>query len=347
MTDVADDGRAIAADDSLHLRSLINGYTWTQVLHAAARLGLADLLAHEALTVDGLVSRTGGNSDTLLRLLRGLITIGVVTAEDGERYALTRLGAGLRNDIPGSLADFALLSGDEYSRAWLGLDPFASDERTPFERGSGAPFFDWLSAHPEAGQRFNRRMATRVASYASAAANTVDLGDVRTIVDIGGGVGVLLEEFLRKCPQARGVLFDLPEAAAAARSRFAETDLATRVDVTNGDFFVEVTAGGDLYLLSQILHDWDDDHCRIILRNVRRAIADDGRLVILEAPLPDQVTGPHPAVELDLLMMVLTGGRERTIAEYRALLAAEGFSLTSVRPDLAPGGIALLEAVAI
>jgi hypothetical protein len=119
------------------------------------------------------------------------------------------------------------------------------------------------------------------------------------------------------------------------------------VDVVGGDFFTEVTAGGDLYLLSQVLHDWNDDQCRVILRNIRRAIAGDGRLVILEAPLPDQITGPHPAVELDLLMMVLTGGRERTIAEYRALLAATGFALTDVRPDLAPGGIALLEAAAI
>ena len=347
MTTTARDSGATAADDAVRLRSLINGYTWTHVLHAAARLGLADLLANEALTLEELATRTGANPDTLHRLLRGLTTIGVATAEDGERYALTRLGEGLRSDIPGSLAEFALLSGDEYSRAWLGLDPLASDDRTPFERSSGAPFFDWLSAHPEAGQRFNRRMATRVASYVDAAANAVNLDNVATMVDIGGGVGVLLEAFLRRSPTARGVLFDLPEAAAAARARFAETNLATRVDVVGGDFFTGVTAGGDLYLLSQVLHDWDDDQCRVILRNIRRAIAQDGRLVILEAPLPDQITGPHPAVELDLLMMVLTGGRERTIAEYQTLLAAAGFALTDVRPDLAPGGIALLEAAAI
>ncbi len=347
MTEKAHDGDAATTNDAFHLRSLINGYTWTQVLHAAARLGLADLLANDALPVEELATRTGSNPDTLRRLLRGLTTIGVVTSDDGERYALTRLGQGLRSDIPGSLADFALLSGDEYARAWLGLDPLASDERTPFERISGAPFFDWLSAHPEAGQRFNRRMATRVASNVDAAANAVNLDNVTTMIDIGGGVGVLLEAFLRRSPTARGVLFDLPEAAAAARARFAETNLATRVDVVGGDFFTEVTAGGDLYLLSQVLHDWNDDQCRVILRNIRRGIARDGRLVILEAPLPDQITGPHPAVELDLLMMVLTGGRERTIVEYQALLAAEGFALREVRPDLAPGGIALLEAAVI
>lgn len=347
MTTRERDSSSAAADDFLRLRLLINGYTWTQVLHAAVRLGLADLLANETLTREEMVTRTGTNPDMLQRLLRGLTTIGVVTSTDGERYALTRLGEGLRSDVPGSLAEFALLSGDEYSRAWLGLDPFASDNRTPFERNSGAPFFDWLSAHPEAGQRFNQRMATRVASYAGAAASSVDLGNVGTIVDIGGGVGVLLEAFLRHSPNARGVLFDLPEAAETARARFADIGLSDRVECIGGDFCSEVTAGGDLYLLSQVLHDWDDDRCRVILRNIRRAIAENGRLVILEAPLPDRITGPHPAVELDLLMMVLTGGRERTIAAYRALLAAAGFALTSVRPDLAPGGIALLEAAAV
>jgi len=271
-----------------------------------------------------------------------LVAIGIVSAADGQRYTLTDVGQGMRTDVPGSLADFALLSGDEYARAWLGLDPWSTDGRTPFERVSGAPFFDWLNAHPAAGQRFNRRMATRVASYASAAA-AIDLEHVRTIVDIGGGVGILLEAFLRQSPEVRGVLFDLPEAAAAARARFAESDLAGRVACIGGDFFTGVSAGGELYLLSQILHDWEDDQCRIILRNIRHAMAPNGRLAILEAPLPDRITGPDPAVELDLLMLVLTGGRERTVDQYHALLKAEGFALTTVQRDLAPGGIALLE----
>lgn len=338
--------RAAAAEDSARLRTLINGYTWTFVLQAAVRLGLADVMAERASTAAELAMATNANPDTVQRLLQGLVTIGVVSADDRQRYALTAVGEGLRSDVAGSLADFALLSGDEYTRAWLGLDPRSTDQRTPFERVSGAPFFDWLNAHPEAGQRFNQRMATRVTSYAGVAAEVVDLDRVSTIVDIGGGVGVLLEAFLRQSPWTRGVLFDLPDAAAAARARFAETDLAGRVACIGGDFFAEVAAGGDLYLLSQILHDWDDEHCRIILRNIRRAIAPRGRLVILEAPLPDKVTGPHPAVDLDLLMMVLTGGRERTIEQYRDLLTPEGFTLTTVRHDLAPGGIALLEAVA-
>jgi hypothetical protein len=338
--------RADTAEDSRRLRSLINGYTWTFVLHAAVRLGLADLLSQEALTVAELATKTGANADTLQRLLQGLIAIGVVSADDHGQYRLTSTGEGLRTDVPGSLADFALLSGEEYTRAWLGLDPWATDDRTPFERVSGAPFFDWLNAHPEAGRRFNQRMATRVASYASAAANGVELENVTMIVDVGGGVGVLLEAFLRQTPSARGVLFDLPDAAAAAKVRFAETDLADRVECISGDFFAAVTAGGDVYLLSQILHDWEDEQCRGILRNIRRAIAAGGRLVILEAPLPDRIAGLDPAVDLDLLMMVLTGGRERTVEQYRDLLASAGFALTSVRHDLAPGGIALLEAAA-
>jgi SAM-dependent methyltransferase len=264
---------------------------------------------------------------------------------DGEgRYALSAIGEGLREDAPGSLASFALLSGDDYYRAWLGFDPRVSDGVTPFERVFGAPVFAWYSQHPDFGERFNQRMTARISLYAAAVASASDLSTARRIVDIGGGHGVLLEAFLARWRQAQGVLFDLPGATAGGEQRLTAAGVSDRVEVVSGDFFAAVPPGGDVYILSQILHDWNDEQCLAILRNIRRVIASDGRLLVAEIPMPQPVTGPHPAVELDLLMMVLTGGQERTEDQYRRLLSEARFSLDHVYRDVAPGGISVLEA---
>jgi SAM-dependent methyltransferase len=348
MTDDATpDPRDIAAARET-LRGLISGYTATQVLHAAAKLRLADHLAEGALTAAALAGRAGADADVVQRLLNGLAAMGVVVAEPGGSFRLTAVGEGMREDVPGSMATFALLSGEEYYQAWLGLDPTlpARDARTPFQRVFGEPVFDWFARHPESGERFQQRMATRVTVYAPAVAAASDLADARRIVDIGGGHGILLAAFLRQWPGARGVLFDLPDAAAAGRDQLGRMGLGERVETVGGDFFQEgvIPAGGDVYLLSQVLHDWDDEKSLAILRHIRRAIAPDGRLLVIEMLMPDRVTGPHPAVDLDLVMLVLTGGRERTEGEYQRLLEAAGFTLAQTHEGVAPGGISVLEA---
>ncbi|MBA3449953.1 MAG: methyltransferase [Chloroflexia bacterium] len=280
----------------------------------------------------------------LKRFLNGLVAIEVVAVDEDGQYGLTAIGDGLREDAPGSLASFATLCGEDYYQAWLGLDIAARDDVTPFEHVFGAPVFDWDAQHPAAGDRFYRRMTTRIMSYAAATAAASDLAAARRIVDVGGGHGVLLEAFLHRWPDARGVLFDLP--AAAGQDRLAAASLADRVEVAGGDFFEETALpkGGDVYLLSQILHDWDDARSTAILRNIRRAIDAAGRLLIVEVLMPERVAGPHPAVDLDLLMMVLTGGRERTASEYRQLLEEAGFVVERVHEDIAPGDISVLEA---
>lgn len=331
-------------DQRNRLRDLINGYAWTQIIHAATRLRLADLLAGGPLSAPELAARSGADLGLLRRLLNGLVAIGVVTVEGEDRYRLSAVGDGLRKDVPGFLARFALLSGDDYYRAWLGFDPQKEDGVTPFARVFGAPVFDWYGLNPESGARFNRRMAERIAVYAPAAAAASDLSEARRIVDVGGGHGVLLAAFLSRWPQPQGVLFDLPDAAAGGEQRLIADGLSQRVEIVAGDFFTDVTAGGDIYLLSQILHDWNDDQCLVILKNIRRAIVPVGRLLIIEMLMPEPVTGPDPAIDLDLLMMVLTGGRERTAAEYERLLVDSGFSLKQVYQQIAPGGISLLDA---
>jgi SAM-dependent methyltransferase len=333
-----------SANPQTSLRDLINGYTWTQVLHAAARLRLADLIAAGPLTAAELAERSGADPEILRRLLNGLVAIGAVIPDGERRYALNAIGEGLREDAPGSLASFALLSGDDYYRAWLGFDPRMSDGVTPFARVFGAPVFAWYSQHPDFGERFNQRMTTRISHYAAAVASASDLSHAQCIVDVGGGHGVLLEAFLARWPQAQGVLFDLPGATARGEQRLAAAGLSERVEVVPGDFFAEVPQHGDVYILSQILHDWNDAQCLAILKNIRRAIASDGRLLIAEMLMPEPVNGPHPAVDLDLLMMVLTGGKERTENQYRDLLGEEKFVLERIFRETAPGGISVLEA---
>jgi hypothetical protein len=326
------------------LRTLIYGYAHTQLLRAAARLRLADLLAEGSQDLAALATRSKVDSGILLRLLNGLAAMGVVGADEDGRYTLTHLGDGLREDAPDSLATFAILSGEEYFRSWLGLDLNPQDTQTPFERVFGVPVFDWLAQHPEAGDRFNRRMATRIQVFAPAVATACDLSEARRIVDIGGGHGVLLATFLQRWPDTRGVLFDLPGAAAAGKKRLAEAGLLDRVDVVGGDFFRpdELPAGGDVYLLSQILHDWDDTHSRQLLRNLRQTMDPTARLLIVEMLMPERVDGPHPAIDLDLVMLVLTGGRERSASEYQQLLEGAGFRLDRVHEEIVPGGMSVL-----
>jgi SAM-dependent methyltransferase len=328
------------------LRTLIYGYPQTQLLRAAARLRLADLLADGPRDADELATRATVGPGILRRLLNGLAAIRVVAMDEHGRYTLTSLGYGLREDAPDSLATFAIHSGEEYFRSWLGLELNPRDTRTPFERVCGEPVFDWLAQHPEASDRFHRRMATRIQAFAPAVAAACDLSQARRIVDIGGGHGVLLATFLQRWPNASGVLFDLPGAAAAGEERLAAAGLGDRVDVVGGDFFRAgaLPGGGDVYLLSQILHDWDDDRSMEILRNLRRTMDAASRLLIVEMLMPERVDGPHPAIDLDLVMLVLTGGRERTVKEYRQLLEGAGFRLDHVHAEIAPGGKSILEA---
>ena len=327
------------------LRTLIYGYASTQLLSIAARLRLAAHLATGPLPLLDLAARADVDPDMLRRIVNGLAAIGVVgVAENGE-YHLTAIGEGLREDVPGSLASFAILSGEDYYRAWLGVDLESHDDVTPFARVFGAPVFDWYAQHPEAGDRFYQRMTTRIMSYAATVAAVADLSAAGRIVDIGGGHGLLLAAFLERWPAARGVLFDLPGAAAAGQARLAAAGLGDRVETVGGDFFAETEflPEGDVYLLSQILHDWNDERSMAILRNVRRVINPEGRLLIVEVLMPERVAGPHPAVDLDLLMMVLTGGRERTASEHRTLLEETGFALERVHEAIALGGMSVLE----
>ncbi|MBV1796546.1 methyltransferase [Siccirubricoccus sp. G192] len=318
------------------LTRLANGFWAARAVQVAARFGLADGLRDGPRTPAELAAATGAHPDALRRLLRALAGLGVLASDAVGRYRLTPMGELLRGDVPGSLRDFVARLGEpEYWRAWGALDHSIATGRSAFEAVFGARLFDHLARYPEAAARFHAGMG---GGSARAAATVVaalgDLGGVGMVVDIGGGHGALLAAVLRANPGAQGVLFELPQVAEAGCAALAAAGLAERSRVEAGDFFETVPAGGDLYLMQRIVHDWDDSEAARLLGNVRAAMPAHARLLLVEAVVPPG-DAPSRAKMLDLNMLVLVSGRERTEEEYRVLLAAAGLALRRVLPATA------------
>lgn len=327
------------------LRRLAQGYTATQLIYAAAKLGLADRLADGPATGEELAAQTGAVPDRLTRVLRGLATLGIVNHGDDDRFSLTLLGEGLRSDVPGSLQTYALITGDEWYPAWGDLMYTIMTGEPAFERVFDASMFEYYRSQPEASERFNERMVTATTESARSVAQSYDFSGFQRIVDVGGGRGVLLATLLQEYPHLTGAVFELPHVVAEAEDFLREAGVADRCDVIGGDFFVSVPEGADGYLLSMILHDWEDDDALRILERCRDAMSPGSRLLMLETLLPERVEGPHYAVDLDLLMMVLLGGRERTESQYRALIEQAGLGFVGVIPTNSSRGASLIEAI--
>ena len=298
---------------------------WTaQILSAVAQLGVPDRLANGAQSVDDLARDCNANRDALRRLLRAAATLQLV-AEDGDgRYALTPLGETLRAGAPGSLRDFVI--AETAPGHWLPWGRLADAVRrgeSMMSETLGTPDpWSYYAQHPEEGHMFARGMGNLSALVAQDVARVYDPGQAKVIVDVGGSEGVLLRAVLDRVPGARGVLFDRADVVAAVKP-------SDRVEIIAGDFFGEIPAG-DLYLLKSILHDWPDDRCEAILKNCHRAAPAGARLVVVETILPDE--GPSPVAFMDMNMLVMLNGRERTFGEYTALLARCGWNVEQQIP---------------
>jgi SAM-dependent methyltransferase len=230
------------------------------------------------------------------------------------------------------LRAWAIWEGVTSYRAWGALDESVATGRTAFDQVFGRPFFDYFAAHPEVGAQFDAAMTDFTAGIAAAVAEEYDFPGRRTVVDVGGGRGHVLAAVLRAHPALEGILFDLPGVVPAATAYLAGAGLAGRTRVVAGDFFGVVPAGADAYVLCHIVHDWDDARAIRILQNCRAAVAPAGILLIVEKYMPEPMVPGAVPPGTDVNMLVLTGGRERTEREYRALLAAGGWRLTRVLP---------------
>lgn len=343
MPDSTDTPSPPPLSDRTRLHQLIQSYALSQLVYIAARLGVADALSVGPRSSADLAATLQVAPATLHRVLRGLVHAGVLREEADGRFALTPVGEYLGSHTAGSLRGLAIIHGEVFYPAWGGLLPSLQRGDIAFSRAMGTDFFTFLTNHPAIDEIFNEFITQTATQIAGAMLPVYDFSAVHQVVDLGGAFGTLLGPILQAYPHLRGILFDTAPVLAGTELFFEAAGMGDRTSSVAGDFFETVPAGGDLYLLSQILHDWDDDQCRQILSNCRQAIVEGGKVLIVERLLPERVTGPTPAVQFDLNMLVLNNGRERTAQEYGALLAAAGFQLTRTVP-LAPLPMFLLEA---
>jgi hypothetical protein len=325
------------------LRQLMLGYQISQCIHVAAKLGIADLLEDGPRSSQELAAATQTQASALVRFLRVLGSQEMLSVDGEGRYCSTPMLRLLCDRAPGSLRAAGIYWGEAWMwDAWGQLLYSLQTGSPAFDHVHGASLFEFLARAPEAGEVFDRFIRDGLHARPKIVAASFDFSRAKVIVDVGGGQGMLLAEILAANPAARGVLFDRPHVLKGACGRLAEVGMLDRCRTIEGDFFEWVPEGGDTYLLSQIIHDWHDDQAVTILANCRRAMDARSRIIIVEQILDE--TAPRPITTLlDLTMLTIVGGKERTEAEYRALLAASGFALSEIVST--PSPFSIIEAV--
>jgi hypothetical protein len=323
--------QAAAVPPQAQILNMLMGPWIAQSLYAAAKLGLADLVKDGPKSSDDLARATGMHPRSLYRLLRALASRGVFTEEPGRRFALTPLAECLRSDVPGSQRPAVLMMGEEHYLSWADVLYSLQTGRPAFDRRFGQPIFQYLAANPAQAKVFDAAMTAIHGGETRPMLDAYDFSGIGTLVDIGGGNGTLLCEALKQYPGLRGILFDRPDVIERAQANLRAAGLEQRCRAVGGDFFKAVPQGGDAYLLRHIIHDWDDEQSRTILASCRQAMGKGARLLLVESVIPPG-NEPFFGKWLDLNMLVIPGGLERTEAEYRDLFGAAGFRLTRVVP---------------
>ena len=341
---MAELGTAQAASAS-KLLELIFIQRISQSIYVAAALGIADLIADEPKSAEQLANATGVQAAALRRVMRTLTGFGVFAQDGSDRFALTPIGEFLKADVTGSLRPAALFFGGEDGAQTEGLLLHCvKTGETAYEKlfGKTDALFDRFQKDPVAAALFNATMTSFSTLHLTGLLDAYDFSAINKLVDVGGGHGRNLAEILKRHPKMRGVLFDMPHAFEGGKQTIAQAGLNDRCEVVSGDFFKSVPSGADGYLISRVIHDWDDEKAIAILKVVRRAIAPDGRLMLLETMLRPGQRSLYPLLS-DLNMMLRTGGCERTEEEYRSIYRAAGFELTRTVETISPTGATVVE----
>jgi O-methyltransferase domain/Dimerisation domain len=317
----------------------------SQAIHVAAALGIADLIADEPKSAEQLAQATGVQAASLRRVMRTLAGFGVFAEEGADRFALTPIGEFLKAGVLGSLRPAALFFGGEDAAQAEGLLLHCvKTGETAYEKlyGKSDALFERFQKDPVAAELFNATMTGFSTLHLTGVLDAYDFSTIKKLVDVGGGHGRNIAEILKRHPKMRGVLFDMPHAFEGGKKTIAQAGLSDRCEVVSGDFFKAVPNGADAYLLSRVIHDWDDQTSIAILKVVRNAIAPDGRLLLLETMLRPGQRSLYPLLS-DLNMMLRTGGCERTEEEYRTIYRAAGFELTRTVETISPTGATIVE----
>lgn len=316
----------------IQLVQLAMAHWGSHVVYVAAKLGLADLLAKSPMSAEQLAERTETHAPSLYRLMRTLASLGIMNEDSSHRFSLTPIGEAMKTGAPGcARATILTIASPWWVSGFSELIYSVQTGKPGFEKMIGKSIFDWFADHPEEASLFSETMLGIHGAEPAAIVAAYDFSDLKNIIDVGGSTGNLLATILEHNPQARGILFDMPHVVRDAPAFLKARGMTDRIRIEPGSFFETVPAGGDAYLLSHIIHDWSEDQCLTILRNFRRVMNSNTRLLIVEMVLPPGNT-PHPGKMLDMMMLVGPGGLERTADEYRELLAKAGLRLTRVVP---------------
>jgi hypothetical protein len=311
---------------------LITGKWRAQAVCVAAELGLADILKDGPLSSAEIARIADVSEDAVYRLLRALASLGLFSSLPERRFTLTPLGAYLRSDVPGSLRGFARFAGHDVTwRPWGQLAYSIRTGNPAFVHIFGMRSFDYYGQHSDVAAIVNDAMTSVTTTESAAIVAAYHFSKIGTLVDIGGGHGLLLASILKTQAGMRGILFDLPNAAKGASALLRREGLADRCAVISGDFFDSVPAGGDVYILKKVIHDWNDERASHILRNCHRAMRPKAKLLVVERVITPG-DEPDPVKFSDLEMLVLNYGRERTQVEFEGLYGEAGFELTRVVP---------------
>ena len=324
------------------LMQILFGKFAARALTEVANLAAADYLVDGPLGIGELASETGANEDAVYRVMRALASIGVFKELDGRRFANNEVSDLLRSDNPKSMRAMAqwLNCGPAWS-AWGRLDYSVKTGQPAFDEVHGAQVFDYFKKDHETAEVFHHAMTSFSGMTGQAVADAYDFSDTRKIVDVGGGHGGLLATIITKYPHVRGVVMDLPEVVKDAPAHLGE--LSEKIDTAPGSFFDGVPEGGDVYIMKHIIHDWDDEHCVKILTHCRNSMTDGGKVVVVETVVDDQPESSFSKL-IDLEMLVMTtGGRERTEPEFAALFEEAGLKLSRIVPTESP--VSVVEAM--
>ena len=320
------------------LFQMATGFWLSQAIYVAAKLGLADLLKDGPQSCVALAASTHSDNTSLYRLMRALSSVGIFKQLNNGRFALSDVAQNLRTDVHGSLRHMVITLGEIHYQACGSLLHSVQTGSPAFDHVFGSSLFDYLRQNSNAADAFHRGMANVSSLLAYAVLMAYDFAGISSIIDIGGGHGELLEKILQFNSHVVGTVFDTPLAIEGAKQRLRNNACARRCSYLAGDFFASVPKGADAYLLCGVIHDWDDSRAATILKKCRDAMMKDGRLLLIDVVVPE---GPSASFIklLDLNLLVMTGGRERTKAELADLLDDAGYKLTRIIPTMAPQSI--------
>ncbi len=311
-----------------------SGMLYTAALYTATKLGVPDLLSNGPRTTTDLAGVTGSNEDALYRVLRALAALGIFEEVEPKTFANTPPTEYLRSDVPGSVRDSVIWMANPFHfNVWKELPYSVKTGKPAVDHLYGKPCFECFDAMPDVAADFNAAMTCISSQLVPAVLDAYDFSGIHTLMDVAGGHGFVICEILRRYPEMKGIIFDIAPVIEGAKCRVCDLKLDHRCEAIAGDFFTEIPAGADAYYFQHIIHDWNDEKALTILRNTHKALegVPNGRIIVVDCVLPEN-SDPHFGKLLDLEMLLMPGGRERTEQEFHALFSQAGFQITKILP---------------